>query len=77
MALIMAEPYKSSWHFPRTMLAESYLLSLKQGAPTMAIFAQRRHGKTEFLTHDMTPLAESEGHLCISGKTEAIQSPVL
>lgn len=60
----MTEAYKTSWHHPRSDLAKNYLMILEHGAPTMAIFAERRKGKTEFLTDDMTPLAISQGHRC-------------
>lgn len=60
----MTDAYQQSWHYPRTELAKTYLKTLELGAPTMAIFAERRKGKTEFLNEDMTPLALSEGHRC-------------
>ncbi|PID44721.1 MAG: hypothetical protein CSB48_00940 [Proteobacteria bacterium] len=60
----MKKDFELSWHYPRTRLAQAYLMTLESGAPTMAIFAERRKGKTEFLTDDMTPLAESKGHRC-------------
>lgn len=60
----MTKAYEKSWHYPRVELAKSYLKTLEHGASTMAIFAERRKGKTEFLNDDMTPLAISEGHRC-------------
>lgn len=60
----MKKPFEKSWHYPRSQLAENYLVTLEHGAPTMAIFAERRKGKTEFLNDDMTPLAISKGHRC-------------
>jgi len=60
----MTAPYQQSWHYPRSELAKTYLKTLELGAPTMAIFAERRKGKTEFLNEDMSPLARSEGYRC-------------
>lgn len=60
----MVDDYERSWHFPRTDLARNYLKTLELGAPTMALFAERRKGKTEFLNDDMTPMALAEGHRC-------------
>lgn len=60
----MTEAHTQSWHYPRTALALNYLDTLSHGAPTLAIFAERRKGKTEFLTHDMTPVAINNGHRC-------------
>jgi len=51
----------NSWHFSRRVLAESYLSSLEMGMQSLAIFAERRKGKTEFLSYDLAPLAEEKG----------------
>ena len=56
----MKKSYEKSWHYPRSQLAENYLATLEHGAPTMAIFAERRKGKTEFLNDDMTFKNEAE-----------------
>jgi transcriptional regulator with XRE-family HTH domain len=50
-----------SWHYPRTNIAQSYLTQLKEGGHSIAIFAERRKGKTQFLLEDITPLAEKSG----------------
>lgn len=52
------------WHFPRDQLAETYLQTLKTGPQSLAIFAERRKGKTEFLTYDLTPVALKRGYRC-------------
>ncbi len=57
----MAEAYTKSWHFPRTDLARGYLKALVDGAASLALFAERRKGKTEFLRDDLKPLAIKEG----------------
>lgn len=51
----------SKWHFPRTDLALAYLKQLEAGLNSIAIFAERRKGKTEFLRDDLTPVAQSKG----------------
>lgn len=52
----------SGWHFPRTQLAEAYLKHLEAGLVGLAIFAERRKGKTEFLMEDLGPLAREADH---------------
>jgi len=50
------------WHFPRVDLAKQYLDSLDIGlSNSIALFAHRRSGKTEFVTHDLLPEAEKRG----------------
>jgi hypothetical protein len=57
---------KPSWHFPRTELAKAYLDSLELGlVSARALFAPRRHGKTEFLNFDMTPMAIKQGYAVV------------
>lgn len=52
----------NTWHYPRRDLAESYLKQLDSGLNSIAIFAERRKGKTEFLLEDLTPLAHQMGY---------------
>lgn len=52
----------SSWHYPRRELATSYLDQLNSGLNSIAIFAERRKGKTEFLLEDLAPVAEEMGY---------------
>ena len=54
----------SKWHFPRTQLAQSYVQQLQAGLSSIAIFAERRKGKTEFLLEDLTPALEKAGFRC-------------
>ena len=52
------------WHYPRKELAERYLDSFAIGLQSArGIFAKRRMGKTEFLTKDLIPAAQSRGYL--------------
>jgi len=51
----------SKWHYPRTELALSYLKQLEAGLNSIAIFAERRKGKTEFLLDDLSPAAKDNG----------------
>ena len=53
------------WHFNRPQLAETYIETLKTGPQTIALFAERRKGKTDFLTFDMTPAAVEKGYRCV------------
>ena len=54
---------KDAWHYPRENLAARTLNALVEGpAKALTLFAPRRTGKTEFLTKDLTPYAESKGH---------------
>lgn len=51
------------WHFTRIDLAQRTLTLLTAGpARALTLFAPRRTGKTEFLTKDLGPLAEAQGH---------------
>lgn len=51
------------WHFKRHDLARRTLTLLTAGpARALTLFAPRRTGKTEFLTKDLGPLAEAQGH---------------
>ena len=51
------------WHFKRHDLARRTLTLLTGGpARALTLFAPRRTGKTEFLTKDLGPLAEAQGH---------------
>ncbi|MEY8200425.1 MAG: hypothetical protein RPS47_14395 [Colwellia sp.] len=53
---------KNAWHYPRLNLATTYLDLLDIGLTnTIALFARRRSGKTEFVTHDLLPEAERRG----------------
>jgi hypothetical protein len=54
------------WHYPRPELANQYLQTLQVGLiKSLAIFAQRRMGKTEFLRKDLMPAAEQAGYTVI------------
>ena len=53
---------KNPWHFPRIDLAKQYLDLLDIGlSNSITLFAYRRSGKTEFVTHDLLPEAERRG----------------
>ena len=53
----------TTWHFSRPQLAEHYLRAFDIGLiSATAIYAKRRMGKTEFLTQDLTPVAEQHGY---------------
>ena len=52
------------WHFSRENLAKTYLKTLEVGPQSLAIFAERRKGKTEFLNYDLTPIARKQGFRC-------------
>lgn len=56
--------HERSWHFCRNTLAQSYIESLKTGPQSLAIFAERRKGKTEFLLEDIMPLSEGDFFCC-------------
>jgi hypothetical protein len=50
------------WHYPRTVLARSYLATLQAGLiSSIVLFAPRRTGKTEFLLEDLLPAADAAG----------------
>ncbi len=51
----------SRWHYSRADLATSYLQQLEAGLNSIAIFAERRKGKTEFLLDDLNPVARDKG----------------
>lgn len=53
------------WHFPRTELAKHYINTLITGAQSLAIFAERRKGKTEFCRYDLMPYAIEHGYRCV------------
>jgi hypothetical protein len=54
------------WHYPRPELANQYIQTLQVGLiKSLAIFAQRRMGKTEFLRKDLMPAAEQTGYTVI------------
>jgi len=53
------------WHYCREALAVHYLETLKTGPQSLAIFAERRKGKTEFCKYDLIPHAESQGYRCV------------
>jgi hypothetical protein len=52
----------STWHYPRKELAQNYLNQLNSGLNSIAIFAERRKGKTEFLLEDLAPVADAMGY---------------
>ena len=51
----------SKWHFARVELARSYIDQINSGLSSIAIFAERRKGKTEFLVEDLAPAASKAG----------------
>lgn len=53
------------WHYQRQDLAKKYLKDLELGAQSLAIFAERRKGKTEFCLYDLMPYALEQGYLCV------------
>ena len=54
------------WHYPRTDLAKRYVEAMNIGlSSTLALFAPRRMGKTEFLRKDLRPAAEAAGYRVI------------
>ena len=69
---------KTHWHYPRTAFAKSTLTLLVDGPlQGLSLFGPRRTGKTEFLTHDLAPLAEREGHRVVYANFwQAIESPI-
>jgi len=51
------------WHYPRTAFAQEVYATLTHGPVRgMRLFGPRRSGKTEFLRHDLAPLADGRGH---------------
>lgn len=54
---------RTRWHYPRTELATRIHAVLSDGpVQAVSLFGPRRTGKTQFLTHDLAPLAEAKGH---------------
>ena len=54
---------RSRWHYPRTELAQRVHAVLANGpVQGVSLFGPRRTGKTQFLTHDLAPLAEARGN---------------
>lgn len=54
------------WYFPRKALADEFLdLFEISGTAALTLFAQRRTGKTSFLTHDLEPAAAKRGYVPI------------
>ena len=54
---------RSRWHFPRSEFAGRVYSQLADGPiQGLSLFGPRRTGKTQFLTHDLAPLAESKNH---------------
>lgn len=56
-------PYR--WHYSRNELAKHYVNTLVTGAQSLAIFAERRKGKTEFCLYDLMPYAIEQGYRCV------------
>lgn len=53
----------TDWHFARPELAGHYLNAFDIGLVSgIALYARRRHGKTEFLTKDLQPAALAQGY---------------
>lgn len=69
---------KGDWHFPRTEFAEKVYGLLAHGPfQGVSIFAPRRTGKTRFLTHDLAPMAEENGHHVVYASFwQTVDSPV-
>jgi hypothetical protein len=54
------------WHYPRTELAERLINSINIGlVSSFMLFAPRRIGKTEFLIHDLKPLAQQNKYFVL------------
>ncbi|WP_019960496.1 AAA family ATPase [Woodsholea maritima] len=54
---------RSHWHYPRREFAGQVYDLLAHGpVSALSLFGPRRTGKTQFLTHDLGPLAREEGH---------------
>lgn len=69
---------KADWHFPRTEFAEKVYGLLAHGPiQGVSIFGPRRTGKTRFLTHDLAPMAEENGHRVVYASLwQTVDSPV-
>lgn len=53
-----------NWHYPRTDLADQILDRFEVGATTaLTLFAPRRMGKTEFVVHDLLPMAADRSYI--------------
>ncbi len=53
----------TDWHFARPELARHFLNAFEIGLVSgIALYARRRHGKTEFLTKDLQPAALTQGY---------------
>jgi uncharacterized protein len=62
----MPTPAHDAWHFPRPVLAKSYLdlFSAGPGGP-LTLFSPRRTGKTHFLIYDLVPAAEKRKYFAV------------
>jgi hypothetical protein len=69
---------RSRWHYPRKELAERIYSVLAKGpVQGVSLFGPRRTGKTQFLTHDLAPLAEANGHRVVYVSFwQTIESPL-
>lgn len=57
-------PKTNNWHFPRPLLAGTYLKLFEIGLTSArGLFARRRMGKTEFLKKDFIPAAEAHHYV--------------
>ena len=57
-------PQINNWHFPRPLLAQTYLKLFEMGLTSArGLFARRRMGKTEFLKKDFIPAAEAQHYV--------------
>ncbi len=68
----------SNWHYPRKEFADKvYNLLAKGPIQGVSIFGLRRTGKTQFLTHDLAPLAEDKGHRVVYASLwQTLESPL-
>ena len=68
----------SNWHYPRKEFADKVYNSLANGPiQGVSIFGLRRTGKTQFLTHDLAPLAEGKGHRVVYASLwQTVDSPL-
>ena len=69
---------KEHWHFPRLEFAEMVYGLLANGpVQAISLFGPRRTGKTQFLTHDLAPLAENKGHRVVYASLwQTLESPL-
>ena len=57
---------RNIWHYPRTDLSEKLMQSITIGlVSSYVLFAPRRIGKTEFLIHDLKPLAQKNQYFVL------------